>query len=57
MLLVVLMRKFLANLFQKEKVMAKPTGKDDEREALVRLAQEQFKQLKEKGLSLPVVTL
>ena len=57
MLLVVLMRKFLANLFKKEKVMAKHGGKDDEREALVRLAQEQFKQLKEKGLSFPVVTL
>ncbi len=49
------MLKFLSRLFEPKK--KKNEVRDFEMEKFQRLAREQFKRLREKGLSIPVVTL
>lgn len=49
------MRKFFEKLFDTNKKETRP--RDFEWERFQRMAKEQFKKLKDKGLSIPVVTL
>lgn len=49
------MFKFLGKLFESKK--KKTEVKDFEMEKFQQMAKEQFKRLKDKGLSIPVVTL
>ncbi len=50
------MRKLLMRLFGKEK-KGMATKVDFENEVFLKIAQEQMKELKRKGLSIPIVTL